>query len=418
MSHIDQYKNEFAALLAAKTGMSAEDITPLIELPPESAMGDLAFPCFSLAKKMQKAPAAISSELASELSSDSFSEIKALGPYVNAFLRKADFVKNVLGGADKATDAPHTEKVLLEYMSGNPNKPLHVGHARNVCLGDTIRRIFIHEGYDITCSDYGDDSGVNVGYNMVGHLYYNIPLETEKKFDHYCGEIYLKMRQYDEDPEFKERLSKTLLSIEKGDDPAVLKLHDEYVKKCTIEQLKTCWRLGASFDMINRETDILHLNLFEEAIEKLKKNGHVKYETEGDAKGCWIIDLSSLPEYAKEEKQYQILVKSDGVATYVAKDIAFAMRKLGFLQKNFHFYAMTEQPQGGTVYSTTSDAQKDEKKNFGNYNLAITIIDNRQLPPQNVVRSSLQLMNLLSAEKEYKPLGYGVLYLTPKTLLQ
>jgi len=70
------------------------------------------------------------------------------------------------------------------------------------------------------------------------------------------------------------------------------------------------------------------------------------------------------------------------------------------------------------IYSTTSDASKDEKKNFGNTNLAITIIDNRQIPPQMVVRSSLQLMGMLSAEKEYEPLGYGVLYLTPKTLLQ
>lgn len=125
---------------------------------------------------------------------------------------------------------------------------------------------------------------MNVGYNIVGHLYYGVPLETDKKFDHYCGEVYLKMRGYDEDPEFKQRLSQTLLSIEKADDEKVLKLHEEYVKRCTIEQLKTCWRLGASFDMINRETDILHLNLFEEAIEMLKKNGHVKFADEGDAK--------------------------------------------------------------------------------------------------------------------------------------
>lgn len=176
--------------------------------------------------------------------------------------------------------------------------------------------------------------------------------------------------------------------------------------------------MGASFDMINWETDILHLNLFEEAMEILKKDGHVKYMEEGDAKGCWVIDLSSLPEYAKEEKQYQILVKSDGVATYVAKDIAFAMWKLGFLKKQFHFYSFVQDPAGKMVYSTTSDVSIDEKKTFGNTNLAITIIDYRQIPPQMVVRSSLQLTHVLSADKEYQPLGYGILYLTPKTLLQ
>lgn len=226
------------------------------------------------------------------------------------------------------------------------------------------------------------------------------------------------MRQRDEDPEFKQHLSETLLAIEKGSDEKINALHHDYVKRCTIEQLRTCRRMGASFDMINWETDILHLNLFEEAMEMLKKDGHVKYMDEGDAKGCRVIDLSSLPEYAKEEKQYQILVKSDGVATYVAKDIAFAMRKLGFLKKQFHFYSLTQDPSGKMVYSTTSDASKDEKKNFGNTNLAITIIDYRQIPPQMVVRSSLQLMHLLSAEKEYQPLGYGILYMTPQTLMQ
>lgn len=252
----------------------------------------------------------------------------------------------------------------------------------------------------------------------MGHLYYDIPLESEKKFDHYCGDVYLKMRQQDEDPVFKERLSKVLLAIEKANDPEITKLHKEYVKKCTIEQLRTCWRLGASFDMINWETDILHLDLFAEALEMLKKDGHVKFMEEGDAKGCWIIDLSSLPEYAKEEKQYQILVKSDGVATYVAKDIAFAMWKLGFLQKQFHFHSFTKEPSGNVVYSTTSDASLDENKEFGNADIAITIIDNRQLPAQSVVRSSMQLMHLLTEKKDYQPLGYGVLYLTPKTLLQ
>lgn len=92
------------------------------------------------------------------------------------------------------------------------------------------------------------------------------------------------MRQRDEDPEFKKHLSEVLLAIEKANNPEITKLHHDYVKKCTVEQLRTCRRLGASFDMINWETDILHLDLFAEAIETLKKNGHVKFAEEGDAK--------------------------------------------------------------------------------------------------------------------------------------
>ena len=75
-------------------------------------------------------------------------------------------------------------------MWANPNKPLHIGHVRNVCVGDSLRRIFKFLWYDLTASTYGDDSGVNVWYNIVGHLYYGLPTQTDKKFDHYCGEVY------------------------------------------------------------------------------------------------------------------------------------------------------------------------------------------------------------------------------------
>ena len=111
---------------------------------------------------------------------------------------------------------------------------------------------------------------MNVGYNIVGHLYYGIPITSEKKFDHYCGEIYTQMRAKDEDPEFKKLLSETLLKIEEGKDPDIYSIHQEYTKECATEQIKTCWRMGASFDIINWETDILHMKFFAEAIDLLK----------------------------------------------------------------------------------------------------------------------------------------------------
>ncbi|MBP6910690.1 hypothetical protein KBC03_03745 [Patescibacteria group bacterium] len=113
---IEQYKQKFAELLVAKTGMSVEDIIPMIEQPPQAEMGDLAFPCFSLAKALKKAPPMIAADVASGLSAEGFSEIKALGPYVNAFIDKTHFVAAVLAG-EKPAVVQHKEKVLLEYMS-------------------------------------------------------------------------------------------------------------------------------------------------------------------------------------------------------------------------------------------------------------------------------------------------------------
>lgn len=466
---LDLYKKHFAQLLVPFVSLQSSEIQKMIELPPQSDMGDLAFPCFTLAKTLKKAPQVLATDIAWEISKNlpaQFARVMAVGPYINIFIDTTDYIQHVLGVenpseispnffAGKATDYIQTTtseqlpqtNILLEYMSWNPNKPLHVGHARNVCIGDTLRRVYTDVWYNIQTSHYGDDSGVNVWYNLLGHLDYNIPLEAPegKKFDHYCGEVYLHMRGKDEEPDFKEKLSKLLHAIEGNSDAQITKLHKEYVKKCTIEQLRSCRRIGASFNMINRETDVLHLNLFEEALELLKNRGHVKFVDEdflaeksksqagkddeksvmekfADAKWCWIIDFSDHPLFQKEEKQYSILVKSDGVATYVAKDIAFAMRKLWFLSKQFHFYSFVEQPNVGewthTIYSTTSDESIAENITFGDYNKAITIIDNRQIPSQTVVKTALEMLWFLREGKEYAPLGYGVVYLTPNTLLK
>jgi arginyl-tRNA synthetase len=423
---LSTFKHIFATLLSPLVQLDEKVVFDMIEMPPNTDLGDLAFPCFTLAKTFKKAPQVLASEIASQLEGKlpvQFVKIHAVGPYINVFLNSNEYINEVLRAVDswQLTVDSKKWKILLEYMSANPNKPLHIGQARNICIGDTLRRVYQKAWYEIQTSDYGDDSGVNVGYNIVGHLYYDLPLDPidGKKFDHYCGEIYLQMRWKEEDPAFKEKLSQTLYSIEHNDNPTIMELHKKYVKKCTIEQFRTCRRIWASFTMINRETDILHLDLFHEALETLKTKWHVTFATEGDAKWCWIVDLSSIPLYQKEEKQYAILVKSDGVATYVAKDIAFAMRKLGYLEKKFNFYPFVDQPDWSTVYSTTSDESAgDSTITFGDYNQAITIIDNRQIPAQMVVKSSLELLWLLHAEKQYTPLWYWVVYLTPNTLLK
>ena len=416
---IQAYKEHFALLLQDKIGVPLEEILDIIEISPDNIPGDLAFPCFQLSKTLKKSPAMIAEDLKNQLNSPYFSKFEVIGPYLNAHINTQKFISDVFENEENLPGMHDNQntKVLIEYMSANPNKPLHIGQARNICIGDTMKRIYSQLGYETHTSNYGDDSGVNVGYNIVGHLHYGIPITSDKKFDHYCGEIYTQMRAKDEDPEFKKLLSETLLKIEEGKDPDIYSIHQEYTKKCATEQIKTCWRMGASFDIINWETDILHMKFFAEAIDLLKDKWFVKYTDEGDAAGCRIIDLSSLPEYENAEKQYQILIKSDGVATYVAKDIAFAMWKLGYLTKDFFYKVFAHEPNGNIIYSTTT-VNGEHKEKFGNYNIAVTVIDNRQLPPQEVVKSSLKLLGYLNKNKEYVPLGYGVVYLTPDTLLK
>ncbi|MCX6822512.1 MAG: arginine--tRNA ligase [candidate division SR1 bacterium] len=415
---IGTYKQYFAEEIAKHIDLALADILLLIEIPPENIPGDLAFPCFQLAKQAKTNPNVVAQQLADKFSSSFFETFSVVGGYVNAHIKKKDFINAFFTGVTRSTlNVKRKEKILIEYMSANPNKPLHIGQARNVCVGDSVRRIYEHLGYTPTTCDYGDDSGVNIGYNIVGHLYYDIPVTTDKKFDHYCGEIYEKMRGLEEDPVFVKRLTETLLKIEDDSDPEINKLHQKYTQDCTHEQMVSCWRMGAYFDLVAWETHILHLKFFASAMDILKEKGFVKYADDGDAKGCRILDLSSLPAYAKEEKQYQIMIKSDGLATYVGKDIALAMWKLGYMDKDFGYEQSREDPRGIRMYTTSTDTSKGTKHDFGNYDEAVTVIDYRQIPPQQIVASVLQLLGHVHGEKKYLPLGYGIVFLTPKTLL-
>lgn len=243
-----------------------------------------------------------------------------------------------------------------------------------------------------------------------------IPKSAKVKFDHYCGQIYIEMKKLEEDPEFKKLLSQTLQEFEKGENKELMRLQYHYTRRCTIEQFRSCRRLGIYFDMIDRETDIIREKFFEQAMEMLKSNWFIKYENEWEAKGCWIIDMSSLPEFAKEEKKYQILIKSDWVATYPAKDIALGLRKLGYLWRNFKYKTLVEQPNGEPIRTTSTDSDAVNNDVFGNYDKAIAVIDNRQSFAQNVVKSALKLLGFTNANKEYIHLSYGVVFLTPNTL--
>lgn len=422
------YKQHFAQEIAKHTDLPLEEILILIEIPPENIPGDFAFPCFQLAKQEKKSPNMIAQQFAKKFSSPFFSQFEVIGGYVNAHINQSDFIKDSLKLKAWSLKPLWSEKVLIEYMSANPNKPLHIWQARNICVGDSMRRIYKYLWYDVTSCDYGDDSGVNIGYNIVGHLYYNIPVETDKKFDHYCGEVYSEMRKRategspgeigKEDPVFMQQLSETLLKIEEDTDPKIKTLHQKYTQECTLQQMVSCRRMGAYFDLVAWETNILHLKFFAEAIEILKKKWFVKFMDDGDAKGCRVLDLSSLPEYATQEKQYQIMIKSDGLATYIAKDIAFAMRKLGYISKDFGYEVFQKDPRGETVYTTNSSSKNTTKHTFWNYDSAITVIDYRQIPPQEIVRSALTLLGHDETKKQYLPLWYGIVYLTPETLLK
>jgi arginyl-tRNA synthetase len=137
------YKQYFAEILSQNTDLPLEEILAMIEIPPENIPGDLAFPCFQLAKQAKQSPNALAQQFAEKFSSPFFVTFAAVGGFLNANIQRASFIEESFKSPVTCHKSASTAtKVLIEYMSANPNKPLHIGQARNVCVGDSMRRMY------------------------------------------------------------------------------------------------------------------------------------------------------------------------------------------------------------------------------------------------------------------------------------
>ena len=170
-------KKEIAELLSGMIdGLETGDIESMIEIPPESKLGDYAFPCFKLAKTMRKAPNLIAQELAEKLAGDSmFSEVKNVSAYVNFFLNRAEVaaavVSEVLDRKEKygSSDLGRGKKVIVEYSSPNIAKPFHIGHIRTTVIGNAIYKIFDYLGYETVRINHLGDYGTQFGKMIVAY---------------------------------------------------------------------------------------------------------------------------------------------------------------------------------------------------------------------------------------------------------
>ena len=187
-------------------------------------------------------------------------------------------------------------KIVVEHTSVNPNKALHVGHMRNIIIGDTIARILQKAKYDVRVLNYVDDSGLQVADIIVGFQYGGFSKEPPKgqKFDHYCCDIvYVNITErYEREPSLAEKRTLVLKELEEGTSE-IAKFGDEITRRVLEEQLKTCWRLGVTYDCLNFESQIIRSHLWKIVFEKMQSMGIIYLEKEGMNSGCWIIKLDS-----------------------------------------------------------------------------------------------------------------------------
>lgn len=305
-------------------------------------------------------------------------------------------------------DIGKKKSVIVEHTSVNPNKALHIGHIRNLVIGDIVVRILKKTNHDVKILNYVDDSGLQVADIIVGFKYggFSESPPNEKKFDHYCGdEVYVKTTEkYESDKQFAEYRHKVLQALEDPNSD-LAKFANVITRKVLAEQLKTCWKMGVYYDCLNFESQIIHSKLWDKIFEMLKKMSLARFEKEGKNTNCWVIEAQG-----EEDK---VLVRSNGVATYIAKDIPYAAWKLGIIDDPFYYKKYCTQSNSTILWETTLEKNNNQKLKFSGQKV-ITVIDSRQTRLQKIITS---LITKLKSEKDaYSHLSYESVTLSADTV--
>src|SRR6266478_4411844 len=386
------------------------ELAIMLERPPKIEMGEAASPvCFELAKRLKRAPRQIAQEIANGLGRvDGIAKVEvAGGGYLNGYFDRGAFWETLRRGEEKEParmPALAAEKIIVEHTSINPNKAAHIGHVRNAVLGDTMVRILRHAGERVQVQNYIDNTGVQVADVVIGFLQMekkNVSevrtISAQPGFDYLCWDLYARVTQFYEQDKAQSAVLRgaTLRAIEDG--------HGEAADMGTIIadaivgfHLRTMKRLGISYELLARESEILHLKFWDAAFAKLKEAGAIQLATTGKMAGCWIMpaekdgvtreDTESIQNEEEENTQDKIIVRSNGTVTYVGKDIAYQLWKFGLLGKDFNYKRWPDAPAGETVWTTTTDADDPAAPHFGEpASRVYNVIDTRQSYLQDVV---------------------------------
>lgn len=379
-----------SALKEAFPDFAAEIEPEFLGEPPKPEMGDISSAvCFSIAKKLKKNPNELAKSFSLNKKYPLISGAKPFGGYINFFVDWDEFSSCVLGsiineGQKYGSTKSFSGKVVVEFPSVNPNKPWHIGHARNAIIGDTISRIFKRAGYDVVRLDYINDLGLQVAKTLWAAS--NIKLEdTGEKRDHFFGKLYVEAEaKCAADPKIGEEMQKLVGRMEAGNTPEAKKGR-ELAEKCVIAQYETASRLNVGHDLMVWESDLVACGLLSEAMKKMLECSHIRKLDEGDKAGCTVADLSGFPEFSNVKEPYSVLTRSDGTATYASKDIAFHLWKFGLLPDEMKYA-----PLAG-IWSSSPDGTESGKYSPP-ASMAINIIGAEQAHPQKLIHLTLKLM--------------------------
>jgi len=403
-------KDALRAVIRAQYGVEPPEI--VLNQTPKVELGELASPvAFELARPLKKAPRATAEELIAKLGKvDGIERMQVAGAgYINFYIDRAAAARSSRLSGRLSVEG----KVIVEHTNINPNKAAHIGHLRNAAIGDTFVRTLRASGRNVEVQNYIDNTGVQVADVIVGLKHVERKSLDEVlqmiagsgKFDYYCWDVYARVTAFyeSEDPKYNLR-AQTLKEIEEG--------HSETAQMAEIVamnivgyHLRTMARINVSYNLLPRESDILQLKFWDHAFRLLRERDAIFFEKEGKNAGCWVMRLES--EGHDDDK---IIVRSNGTVTYVGKDIAYQLWKVGLLDQDFKYDVFDADRD---VWVTTSVDGRQGHPSFGRGETVYNVIDVRQSYLQNVVKQGLLGLGYEEQARRSIHFSYEVVALTP-----
>ena len=290
----------------------------LLEVPPDTSLGDFAFPCFQLSPKLKKAPQEIAKELERKIKPNDYIEkVQAQGPYLNFFINKKEFVKQtittILKQKDKYGSSKNKEKIMIEFSGPNPFKAFHIGHLRNTVLGESLTRVLQFQGYKVLPVNYLNDTGTHVSKCIWGLE--NLKLKPSGERGEWLGEVYAKAdEKIGNDPPRLEQVQEIHKKIEQR-DPKYLKAWKQGVKDSIIYFKKIYQDLEVKFN--KTYFDSQYISPGKSIVSSLLKKRIAE-----KSEGAILIDLE------KYNLHKVLVLKSDQTSLYITKDLAMAIDRI------------------------------------------------------------------------------------------
>ncbi|MDQ6724072.1 MAG: arginine--tRNA ligase [Thermoproteota archaeon] len=430
----EEIKNQMKKVLS-RYNLNENDVEFEVSEPPLKEYGD--FSCnlaFMLSKMLKKNPYEIAKDIVNYIlphfgdkdnNQTLIESVSVEKPgFINFKIDINEFLKLFFSNTKEITKIPECgnleELILIEHTSVNPNKALHVGHVRNSVIGDCLYRLLRLTKNNVRVLNYVDDSGLQVADIIVAFKYAKIPIEEEnkdlpkEKFDHYCGNyVYVKINElYSTRPDLELERKSVLKELE-NPESEISRFSQQIVKKILIDQLQTCWNLKCHYDVLNFESQIIQSSLWDIVFNILKENQIIQLETTGKNIGCWV--------FKSQKEGDKVLVRSDSTITYFAKDIPYAMWKLGCVINPFDFEVFSQQWDQTNVFHTKMVKRNDQQSfssnnrliDFSKIKKVITVIDFRQERLQSLL---FEILSKITIEKtKYSYLGYEPVTLSAHT---